>query len=65
MNKIKTEGMTCNHCKANVETNLQKLSFLKDAEVDLNEKSVSLQGDDIDMEKVKETVESLGYKFVG
>lgn len=63
--KIKVEGMTCNHCKANVETNLQKLSFLKNAEVDLNEKSVSLKGNDIDLEKVKETVESLGYKFVG
>ena len=25
---IKVEGMTCNHCKANVESNLEKLAFV-------------------------------------
>ncbi len=59
---IKVDGMTCNHCKANVETNLEKLSFIDKAEVNLAEKSVTLQGDNIDVTKAKELVASLGYK---
>lgn len=61
---IKVEGMTCNHCKSNVEMNLEKLSFIKSAQVNLNDKSVTLEGDNIDLDKVKETVESIGYKYV-
>jgi len=58
---IKVEGMTCNHCKSNVETNLEKLSFIDNAEVNLNEKSVTIEGDEIEIEKAKETIEALGY----
>ncbi len=61
---IQVEGMTCNHCKMNVENNLQKLSFLENAVVNLGDKTVTLEGDNIDLEKVKETVNSLGYKAV-
>ncbi|GAF02533.1 permease [Saccharicrinis fermentans] len=61
---IKVEGMTCNHCKANVESNLEKLDFIQSAKVNLKERSVTLQGDNIVLEKVKETVNSLGYKAV-
>lgn len=60
---ITVEGMTCNHCKMNVENNLKKLDFLEDAQVNLTEKSVTLKGDNIDLNKVKETVESLGYTY--
>ncbi len=59
---LKVEGMTCNHCKANVETNLEKLGFIKSAQANLSNKTVTLEGDEIELEKVKETIESLGYK---
>ncbi len=59
---IKVDGMMCNHCKANVETNLAKLDFITKAEVNLADKSVALEGDNIDEAKVRETIESLGYK---
>lgn len=59
---IKVDGMTCNHCKMNVENNLKKLDFLEDAQVNLAEKSVTLKGDNIDLEKVKQTIDSLGYQ---
>jgi len=61
---IKVEGMTCNHCKSNVESNLEKLSFITKAQVNLNEKSVTIEGDNIDVEKAKDTIEALGYKPV-
>ncbi|MDA3910167.1 MAG: permease [Bacteroidales bacterium] len=59
---IKVEGMTCNHCKTSVESNLESLPFVKSVRVNLNDKSASIEGDDLDMEKIKETINSLGYK---
>lgn len=59
---IKVEGMTCNHCKMNVENNLSKLPFVKHAEVNLSNKTATLEGDQLEMDKVKETINSLGYK---
>jgi uncharacterized membrane protein YraQ (UPF0718 family)/copper chaperone CopZ len=61
---IKVEGMTCNHCKANVESNLEKLDFVKSALVDLNAKTVMIEGEEIDLEQAMSTIESLGYKAV-
>jgi hypothetical protein len=61
---VKIEGMTCNHCKANVENNLAKLDFIKDVKIDLATGRVELEGDDINLEKVKDVVNGLGYKYV-
>lgn len=61
---IKVEGMSCNHCKTNVETNLEKLDFIEVAKVNLNEKTVTIEGDNLQVDKVKETIEALGYKPV-
>jgi uncharacterized membrane protein YraQ (UPF0718 family)/copper chaperone CopZ len=59
---IKVDGMTCNHCKANVETNLEKLGFVKSALVNLADKTVTIEGNQIELEKAKKTIASLGYK---
>jgi uncharacterized membrane protein YraQ (UPF0718 family)/copper chaperone CopZ len=61
---IKVEGMTCNHCKANVENNLAKLPFVKSAHVNLADKTVTLEGDQIEVETAKATINSLGYTAV-
>jgi uncharacterized membrane protein YraQ (UPF0718 family)/copper chaperone CopZ len=61
---IKVEGMTCNHCKANVESNLKKLAFIENAQVNLSEKTVTLEGDNIELDEIKQTVDTLGYKVV-
>ena len=61
---IKVEGMTCNHCKANVESNLEKLPFVKSAIVNLADNSAHIEGNFIDIEKVKETINGLGYKYI-
>lgn len=58
---LKVDGMTCNHCKANVENNLQKLGFIDKAIVNLAEKTVTLEGSNIKVDEVKETISSLGY----
>ncbi len=61
--RVKVEGMTCNHCKANVENNLVKLDFLRKVTADLSTGIVELEGDDINLDKVKDTVIGLGYKY--
>ncbi len=58
---IKVEGMTCNHCKANVESNLEKLDFIESAKVNLTDKSVILEGANVDIVKVKDIIKTLGY----
>ncbi|MBS9773740.1 MAG: SO_0444 family Cu/Zn efflux transporter [Tenacibaculum sp.] len=62
MKIIKVEGMTCSHCKSNVENNISKLPFVKNVKVDLVEKTVSVEGEQVEMNKVKEVINSLGYK---
>ena len=59
---LKVEGMTCNHCKNNVESNLEKLSFVEKARVDLGAKTVTLEGENIELETAKSLIASLGYK---
>ena len=61
---IKVEGMTCNHCKTNVETNLEKLNFVDSAKVNLATKTVALEGENVDIEKAKAIISSLGYSPV-
>jgi uncharacterized protein len=62
---IIVRGMTCIHCKANVENNLKKLDFIKEAIVDLPTGRVVLESEQLDIAKVKETIESLGYSYRG
>lgn len=62
---VQVKGMTCNHCKANVEKNLSSIEGIKGIEVDLATSKVRLTGDQIDLNKVKSTVEGIGYEYAG
>lgn len=61
--KVLVHGMTCNHCKANVENNLSKLKGIEDVEADIDTDLVTIKGDNINLAEIKSTVESIGYKF--
>lgn len=67
MNEIKiiVKGMNCNHCKITVESNLNKLEGINTSTADIDNEIVTLIGDRIDLDKVKQSVESVGYKFGG
>ncbi len=62
---VKVNGMTCNHCKANVEKNLSTIEGIGHIDVDLTSGKVKLSGDNIDLDKVRETVEDIGYDYGG
>jgi uncharacterized membrane protein YraQ (UPF0718 family)/copper chaperone CopZ len=67
MNEIKVfvRGMTCNHCKMSVETNLKKLEGIENIVANLENETVTITGKNVNLDKVKETVEGIGYTFDG
>lgn len=67
MNEIKlsVHGMTCNHCKNSVETNLREVNGIEKIVADVEKETVVITGENVDLEKVKETIESIGYKYGG
>ncbi len=62
---VMVTGMTCNHCKANVENILASITGIENIEIDLESGQVRMSGDDIDLSIVKEKVESIGYQYDG
>lgn len=70
MNKIEgisviVTGMTCSHCEATVKKNLENLSGISSVVADNGSNTVKITGTDINLNKVKETVNGLGYKYEG
>jgi copper chaperone CopZ len=63
--EVIVKGMTCNHCKANVENGLIKLDSVSSALADPDKNIVRIHAEKISEEIVKETVEGLGYIFKG
>lgn len=63
---LKVEGMTCATCKNAVEGALKKVAGVHKAEVDLNEKTATVQYDEnaTDVEQLKQAVEDQGYDVV-
>ncbi len=61
----RVDGMTCSHCKANVERGLGALKGVTNVHADPDRNQVTLHAADILEEQVKETVEKLGYQFGG
>ena len=62
---IKVQGMTCNHCKATVEKGIMGIPGIKEVDINLQQEKVTISADNIDLEKVKQAVEGLGYSYAG
>ncbi len=63
--KVFVRGMHCNHCKISVESNLNQLEGIEKTNADVDNETVTISGNNVDLNKVKKTVESIGYKFGG
>ncbi|HCE58068.1 MAG TPA: heavy metal-associated domain-containing protein [Prolixibacteraceae bacterium] len=61
---VKVTGMTCSHCEATVKRNLEALEGITNVIADNKSNTVKITGSDINLEKVKTTVNGLGYNFV-
>lgn len=66
MKTIIVKGMTCNHCKANVENNLIKISGISEALANTTTDEVFIKTDsEVDYNQVKSVIESIGYEYGG
>ena len=60
-NKIlNVEGMTCNHCKLNVEKNLKNITGITNVNADFQNNSVEIEGN-ANWDEVIKTISELGY----
>lgn len=62
--RYKIEGMMCNHCRENVEKNLKKINGVTEVRVELTEGAAYIKGENVDPDKVIETITSLGYRYI-
>jgi len=62
---VKVEGMTCQHCKMNVENNIRKVKGVTEVSADFNSGEVVIRGEDVDYELIKKAVEDIGYIYKG
>jgi hypothetical protein len=61
---VNVAGMTCSHCEANVKRNLEALTGITNVVADNKSNTVKISGTKINLAKVKETVNGLGYNFI-
>ncbi len=59
---LTVKGMTCNHCKANVEKNLIKLEEIDEVVATPTTNSVYIKGSNLNEEKIKQIINDLGYE---
>lgn len=63
---VNVEGMSCEHCKANVEKALNSLDFVEKAEVDLKNKIAEVTYSDLaNEEAIENAIKDAGYEFKG
>ena len=62
---LEVHGMTCRHCKMNVENNLNKLEFIQSAVADPDTDRVVIDGESVDLKLVEATIRDLGYEYKG
>ncbi|HXR41380.1 MAG TPA: cation transporter [Acidothermaceae bacterium] len=59
------DGMTCGHCVNAVTGEVTKLDGVTDVAVDLEAKTVTVSGEPIDDNAVREAIDEAGYAVVG
>ncbi len=62
---VTVEGMTCSHCEASVKRGLEGISGIDEVMANNDTNSVKIIGAGYKMDKVKSTIEELGYRFIG
>jgi uncharacterized membrane protein YraQ (UPF0718 family)/copper chaperone CopZ len=56
-------GMTCNHCKENVENSIKSVNGVEEVAVDLTTGKVNIKGRSFDLQKIRTGIIDIGYKI--
>jgi len=59
------KGMSCTHCKANVENSIKSIENVKNVTVDLASSIVVVEANNVSIEDLQKKVEDVGYEFGG
>ena len=59
--KFLVKTMTCHHCENAIKDTLSKLEGVKSIDVNLDDKIVTVNGDNLNAEKIKESIEDIGF----
>lgn len=62
---ITINGMSCNHCKMSVEKHIGALPNIELAQVNLEQKTLQIKGNHLNMEEIKKVIEELGFEYGG
>jgi hypothetical protein len=62
---FRVEGMTCNHCKASVENGLESNPLITEARAEPSRNLVTVRAENLRGSEVRNTIESLGYHYLG
>lgn len=58
---VNVEGMSCQHCVANVKGKLEALDGITEATPSLEDGNVVIEGSKLDMEAIRQAVNEAGY----
>lgn len=58
---IKVEGMMCNRCKESIEQAISEIENVTKVTVNLSSKTLTVKGNNIDINKIKSVIKNLGY----
>jgi copper chaperone CopZ len=61
---IHVGGMTCNHCKENVENSIKSVRGVEEVAVDLKTGRVNITGKSFDMKKIRTGIKGIGYNVI-
>jgi copper ion binding protein len=65
MDKVKIQGMSCQHCVMAVTKALEKIPGLKNVKVDLDKGEATFENmQNVSWENIRKAVEEAGYKVV-
>ena len=62
--KINVSGMTCNHCKQSVTDVVLAIDNVNNVNIDLDSGDVFISGENIDIEKICQSIEKIGFKII-
>lgn len=61
---LKVDGMTCGHCEKAVKEALNELAEVTSVSVDLGEKKVEVEGNNLDDKVLKDLIDEAGYQVL-
>ena len=59
---MNVKGMTCNHCKQNVENAAASVEGVESATANLSKGILSVRGKDYDLDKIRSNIRAVGYE---